>query len=311
MPMISARAAIQKLQSGDIVAIPTETVYGLAGSIASRPAIEKIFRTKERPYFDPLIVHVIDLNSADHLVSAKPKIMQELAKEFWPGPLTLILDKTSHVDDLITSGLPRVALRSPQHPIAQEILRSTGPLAAPSANKFTKTSPTNAQHVLDEFGDVVDVVDGGPCQVGLESTVVGLDSGYLEILRPGRILAEDLLPFAQKHHLEIRSASAKASPGQHAQHYQPAVPLVMVQRAMSENSLREVVAQQIQKEFTLKYLQLPADPVLAARLFYAELRKLAEDSTAVIVADPSRWSWSGDTADLMDRLKRAARLVIH
>jgi L-threonylcarbamoyladenylate synthase len=185
------------LRNGDVVAIPTETVYGLAASIASHDGLKKIFALKERPFFDPLIVHVASFEQAKSVVSEFPPLADFLTRWFWPGPLTVVLPKASNIDPVITSGLETVAVRYPAHPLAQDLIRLVGsPLAAPSANKFGRTSPSTASHVRSEFkGSPLLVLDGGPCEVGLESTVLTIaktpeGADQIRILRPGGITAE-------------------------------------------------------------------------------------------------------------------------
>ena len=178
------------LLAGEVVAIPTETVYGLAADISNEDAIRKVFSLKERPFFDPLIVHVASLKQAKALTTEWGPLTDFLARYFWPGPLTLILPKAESVNSLITSGLETLAIRFPNHPAAIQLITQVGPLAAPSANKFGQTSPTEAHHVRKEFRSVdVFVVDGGPCEIGIESTVleVGSNQDSVSILRPGRI----------------------------------------------------------------------------------------------------------------------------
>ena len=196
MSLISIGQAVQLLRANNVVAVPTETVYGLAARISSPQALEKIFTTKERPLFDPLIVHVRDIAQARGLTQEWPAIIDHLAQTFWPGPLTVVVAKNSLVNPLITAGLDTVGLRAPAHPITQQILIDLNePFAAPSANRFGRTSPTRAEHVEKEFSGQVAVVGGGPCQVGVESTVVRLQTGKqmkLEILRPGQISAEQI-----------------------------------------------------------------------------------------------------------------------
>jgi L-threonylcarbamoyladenylate synthase len=166
--------AVEKLINGEVVGIPTETVYGLGAVISKSDAIKKIFTTKERPFFDPLIVHVSGVEQAKELSLDWSAAADILAQEFWPGPLTLVLPK-KNVSDLITSGLQTVGVRCPDHKIALEIIEKVGePIAAPSANRFGKTSPTCKKHVLEEFNDAVFVVDGGDCSVGIESTIISV-----------------------------------------------------------------------------------------------------------------------------------------
>lgn len=310
MSYVSLSSACEILNSDGIVGVPTETVYGLAGRIDSQLALKKIFATKERPFFDPLIVHVTNLEQARPLVKDIAPIFEDLAKTFWPGPLTLVMEKSSRVNDLITSGLPSVALRSPRHELAQKILAQVGPFAAPSANRFGKTSPTTAEHVLQEFGEQVSVVDGGPCEVGVESTVVRVNNGHLEILRPGRILKKDLEPIAERHGLKVIVAPSEASPGHLPHHYQPEVPLFLLKFDYSESELRQRISKLIERtDFTLHYLQLSKKPHEAARTLYAELRKLSQNPGNIIAVKRSDWIWSEDSTDLIDRLTRASTAI--
>jgi len=181
--------AAELLRAGQLVAIPTETVYGLAANALDEAAVRRIFAAKGRPYSSPLIVHVADLAMARDMAREWPPEAEKLAERFWPGPLTIIVPKSDRVPDIVTAGLPSVALRMPAHPVALAVIRAAGvPLAAPSANRFTQLSPTTAQHVRDALGDAVDLVlDGGPCTVGIESTVISLTGPIPRILRPGMI----------------------------------------------------------------------------------------------------------------------------
>ena len=228
-------AAVKAIQSGDVVAMPTETVYGLAGNAFDVAAVTKIFEAKERPSFDPLIVHVnTDKTSVQRLADAElidvlamspgmTRITESLIKTFWPGPLTIILPKHRKVPDLVTSGLDRVGLRMPAHPLAQQLLRDSGlPLAAPSANRFGRISPTTAAHVFDELGDRISwIIDGGPCEVGVESTVVAIDDDQIWLLRPGKISADELAKSASVAVTRAPNVHEKASPGMLASHYAP------------------------------------------------------------------------------------------
>ena len=197
---ISISQAVCLLKSEKTVVLPTETVYGLAGLISSSKALKSIFSIKKRPFFDPLIVHVHSLEQASNFAYFD-EISRELADYFWPGPLSLVLPKKKKVSDLITSGGPTVALRSPNHPVFQKILKKlNSPLAAPSANRFGHTSPTRVEHLFGEFSNPIPVVDGGPCSLGIESTVVEMNEmeKTLKILRPGLIGPKDLKNFFKK-----------------------------------------------------------------------------------------------------------------
>ena len=181
--------AIAALRRGDVIGLPTETVYGLAADARNAEAVEKIFRLKGRPADHPLIVHIADAAQLAQWADDVPETATKLAQAFWPGPLTLILKKRADVPDIVTGGQDTVGLRCPAHPLALAVLRQFGGgLAAPSANRFGRISPTSAQHVRDEFGDAVPVVlDGGDCEVGIESTIVDLSGSVARILRPGHI----------------------------------------------------------------------------------------------------------------------------
>ncbi|MBC7451992.1 MAG: threonylcarbamoyl-AMP synthase, partial [Cytophagales bacterium] len=174
------------------ISIPTETVYGLAGNAFSSYSVSEIFRIKKRPSFDPLIVHTHSIDSLADFVTEIPEQAHMLAKAFWPGPLTLLLPKKDSISDLVTSGLDRVAIRIPNHPLTLELLRMLPfPLAAPSANPFGYISPTTAQHVADQLGkDIEYILDGGPCTIGVESTIVGWENGKATILRVGGLSIE-------------------------------------------------------------------------------------------------------------------------
>ena len=211
MNKIEMDSAIERLRNDDVVGMPTETVYGLAGSIFSEVALHKIFKIKERPFFDPLIVHVSSIEEARSLVKHWPRSAEILAQKFWPGPLTLVLEKSDKINDLITSGLTTVGIRMPNHPVALELISNFGsPLAAPSANKFKKTSPTTTQHVRDEFGDSVYVLEGGACTVGLESTILYInevdDEVAIEILRKGFVKYSEIEKILLDHHFKIKNA---------------------------------------------------------------------------------------------------------
>ena len=252
MPIIDKKTAIEKLKAQEVVALPTETVYGLAGRIDSRPAIESIFRTKERPSFDPLIVHVSSLDMAKGLIKESTPLFEKLASHFWPGPLTLIMEKNEKISDAITAGLPRVGLRLPSHPIFKEIIEMVGiPLAAPSANMFKRTSPTKASHVIESFADKVSVVDGGDCEVGIESTILEVINDRIKIFRPGMISKAELEKISG---VPVEYAQGPVAPGQMKEHYRPRVPLYLLWdddpkiRDSKEWDVREIPPQIVSRE---------------------------------------------------------------
>jgi len=346
MSFVDNQAAIDQLNRNGVVALPTETVYGLAARIDREESLRKIFSVKERPFFDPLIVHVLNAEQARALTSAWPsEIYDALIEAFWPGPLTLIAPKNpDKVSNLITSGLNTVALRSPDHPVFREILKQVDvPLAAPSANRFGRTSPTTAAHVEREFSGQIAVVDGGPCQVGLESTIIyahqdpstnGGGNWQIEVLRPGqitpaqiesvlhkkglsaRVLATHAQPHANSHRDPVAPARA---PGTLAAHYQPARPLVLIHDNDNDNDneidpaqLPQQIAESLGLEghLNLVELNLPQEATLAARTLYAQLHSLSEQKDAVIVFQINRHRRSEEWNAIMDRLRRAAMAEI-
>lgn len=230
-PWTSVEEAAHLLASGQVVGIPTETVYGLAGNAYEPKALAQIFAIKERPTFDPLIVHICEIDQLKDVAKDIPEAAYKLAEAYWPGPMTLILPKKDCIPDLCTSALPSVAVRFPSHPVAQEIIRKAGvPLAAPSANLFKHVSPTTAQHVADQLADrgIAGIVDGGPCQVGVESSIISLVGETPTVLRPGAITPEMVEKVLGK--VDIRESTSKpgqpmAAPGQMDTHYRPQVPL--------------------------------------------------------------------------------------
>lgn len=211
------------LTAEGLVAIPTETVYGLAGNGLSNVAITRIFEAKNRPFFDPLILHIGDISQVTSLVITIPAPLQKLMETFWPGPLTVLLPKSQVVPDLVTSGQDRVALRIPQHPLTLSLLLSLDfPLAAPSANPFGYVSPTTAQHVADQLGDQVDyILDGGSCSIGLESTIVGMEGDAIVVYRKGGLAIEEIEKLVGPIQLTDISTSKPAAPGMLIKHYAP------------------------------------------------------------------------------------------
>lgn len=241
-PAIISRAA-DLLRRGEVVVFPTETVYGLGADAFQPAALERIFAAKGRPFSDPLIVHIADLADLARLASTLPALTQRLTRAFWPGPLTLIVPRNPGVPSLVTAGLETVAIRMPRHAVALALIRALGsPIAAPSANRFMHVSPTTAQHALADLqGRVPLILDGGPCEVGIESTVLDLCAEPPIILRPGgtslemlRSILPDVQPLRQRqplsapaHQLTIEEEPPQMSPGQLMTHYAPSVPLML------------------------------------------------------------------------------------
>jgi L-threonylcarbamoyladenylate synthase len=212
------------LRDSGLVAIPTETVYGLAANALDATAVAGIFAAKNRPFFDPLIVHVASLQAVTAFVTDFPEALHVLAERYWPGPLTLLLPKADVIPDLVTAGSPRVAIRVPNHPIALALLAQLDfPLAAPSANPFGYISPTTAAHVMDQLGDNVGyILDGGPCAVGIESTIVGLDENQLPtIYRVGGLEQAAIETLIGPVQISFKSSMSPTLPGQLSSHYAP------------------------------------------------------------------------------------------
>ncbi len=230
--LIAEAAAI--LQAGGLVAFPTETVYGLGANALDEQAVARVFDVKKRPRFDPLIVHVANVEGALRLAADFPTVARRLAEKFWPGPLTLVLPKRTVVPDLVTAGCSTVALRIPDHPVAQALLRAANlPVAAPSANPFGQISPTTAEHVRAQLGQAIDLIlDGGPCRVGVESTVLQLTNDVPLLLRPGGTTLEEIeavigaVKVLAAGHADLPQRGL-ASPGTLLQHYAPRTPLVL------------------------------------------------------------------------------------
>jgi L-threonylcarbamoyladenylate synthase len=314
------RAAVAALRAGGLVAFPTETVYGLGADATTPAAVAKIFAAKGRPSTNPLIVHVADLETGRRYAAEWTDAAQTLAAVWWPGPLTLVVPKKPEIVDAATAGRPTVALRVPDHPLALELLREFGgPVAAPSANKSNHVSPTTAAHVYDELGDAVDVVlDGGPCAVGIESTVVDLTGEKPVILRPGgvpRRKVEAIVGPVEMFAGAVDAATAAASPGQHARHYAPRTPAVRFetpQRGLikanapdgTSNGLIVVSPLVVLKKWG-PIVAMPNSPEMYATNFYAVLRELDAMGLREIYIEmpPARAEWEA----VRDRIVRATR----
>ncbi len=310
--------AVEILKKGGVVVVPTETVYGLAASIESQSGVEKIFSIKKRPFFDPLIVHISRQEQVHQLTDSWSEICQVLVDKFWPGPLTLVLPKTKKVSDLITAGLQTVGLRMPHHPVILELIDVLQvPIAAPSANIFKKTSPTKAEHVLEEFEEEdLFVLDGGACQVGIESTVIAVEGNQLSILRPGAVTEKQLLEVLERSKLPFflnkLGKNLSASPGHMKEHYMPTKPLILWTRSWQKGSMDEILdkAQEIAidvKKIKGSELKLLSDPVLAARTLYSQMRELSQQSEVTFIY--CIWSQKKDQdlwAAIWNRLDKAS-----
>lgn len=304
--------AAEQLRAGSIGAMPTETVYGLAGAAFDAQALAQIFAAKERPTFDPLIIHVLELNEPGligPLTPAARATTERLIASHWPGPLTLVLPRGPRVPDLATSGLPTVAVRSPRHPVARALIAAVGPLAAPSANRFGRISPTCADDVIAELdGRIEWVLDGGPCAVGLESTIVAVgDDGALTLCRPGGIAVEAIGV------VQHAGAGSVAAPGMLPSHYAPRKPMVFLEDLSATDMRVGLLAFTDSASERLAELgivpiateRLGATPEAAARRLFAALRALDASSADLLVAEQPPTRHGLDFA-IHDRLLRAA-----
>ena len=289
-----ARAA-SLIRSGRLVAFPTETVYGLGANALDAAAVERIFAAKGRPRTSPLIVHVDSVEMARGLALSWPAAAELLARRYWPGPLTLVVLKEARIPDIVTAGLPTVGLRMPAHPLALELIRAAGvPIAAPSANRFTELSPTTAAHVPESLADFV--LDGGPAQVGIESTVLSLVARPV-LLRPGVIPLPEIESLIGP--VEITTAVAEGphpSPGLHPRHYRPATPLYLIAPGGRPPEGRGA--------WLRLGREIPADPREYAAVLYRTLHRLDAQGLEWIAVEcpPETPEWAG----VLDRLRKAA-----
>jgi L-threonylcarbamoyladenylate synthase len=315
---VTIEEARERLLKGDVVAIPTETVYGLAGWIHSETGLKKIFSTKERPFFDPLIVHIDSVEKAKKLSADWTIVHEILAEACWPGPLTLITKKNELTSPLITSGLDSVGLRCPRHDLTLKLLSSLeGGLAAPSANKFGKTSPTSALHVFEEFGEEVGILDGGPCDVGIESTVAGIEkvdgSWKVQIYRPGFYTAEALQKILRTHHIqaEVIYAESPVAPGQLKHHYMPNIPLIIYPENISWETMRPLLEKKLAKFISSPAMwKLSPDPHLASRELYQQLREFSSLGHDLILIQRDHAHVSSDWLGIWNRLEKAKTLEL-
>lgn len=308
--------AVKSLRAGELVALPTETVYGLAADALQANAAAKIFAAKERPHFDPLIVHLPARDWLDR-VARIPKedsaLVDQLIQRFWPGPFTLVLPRQSIVPDIVTAGLETVAVRMSSNPVFGQIVRaSNSPVAAPSANRFGRISPTTAAHVLEELGGRIPlIIDGGPTLIGLESTIVVLRDGKIIVLRDGPVTTEALSQHATVE--RDKNVSHISAPGQLASHYAPRTRLLLVPVAASfaipagqRVGLLASQHHETNDRFeAVRVLSMKNDPVEAAAKLFRYLRELDAMNLDLIVAEEV--SEQGLGTAIMDRLRRAAR----
>ena len=331
------------LESDQLVAIPTETVYGLAGNAFHIQAVTRIFEAKERPTFDPLIVHIAKpserpkswlhhlekahLIEVTALLASVREQVEQLIDRFWPGPLTLVLPKDPIIPDLVTSGLPTVAIRMPRHPVTQALLQKLSfPLAAPSANRFGRISPTDASAVYKELqGRISLILDGGPCSIGLESTILALlPSGQWQILRPGQVTQSELKAVLEDSLIHSFTGSNSAqiaapAPGMLASHYAPQKPLFRLSEPVSKNTklrlqgpIAALVFQDpgplahIYPEWTFYCPSLKQDASECAQSFFSILRKMDESDAQTLICEPCPHT-DGLWSAIQDRLNRASQ----
>lgn len=311
-------AAVQALRDGDLVAFPTETVYGLGANAQNPSAVRKIFEAKGRPTTHPVIVHLDSPRYLHRWVLDVPDAAARLAEKFWPGPLTLVMPRALQVHDIITGGQDTIAVRVPSHPMAQQLLTAFGGgIAAPSANRYGRLSPTRAEHVREELGDRVRVVlDGGESQVGLESTIVCCDGTTVRLLRPGAVTATQIRSVVGELMIGATRDSPRV-PGSHAAHYAPTIPMSIVpagdidHRAsmMSEGGKRIAVLAQrlpLRSHKYVTWINAGRRPDVYAHDLYANLRTLdkAGCQHILVQAVPEDERWDA----VRDRLQRGAAM---
>lgn len=296
------RKAAEILKSGGLVVFPTETVYGLGADALDASAVRRIYELKGRPANSPLIVHVASVDHARELAAEWPEIAGQLARDYWPGPLTLVVPKKSIVPDEVTAGLQTVGLRIPRHPVALDLLRAARlPIAAPSANRFMQLSPTTAAHVREAFGEQTPfLLDGGECEVGIESTVIAVTKDGLEVLRPGMAVVKGALTS-----LENSDQGNHRAPGQHKKHYSPRTRVLLVSLGQLPAEGRGAYLNcdwRPSRCATTK--RMPANPEDYARHLYTVLHELDKQGLDWIAIEmpPDTAEW----AAIRDRLTRAA-----
>ena len=304
------------LESNELVAIPTETVYGLAGNIYNAQSIKKIFETKKRPFFTPLIVHIHDKSVLEEIVSEIPEKAEILASTFWPGSLTLVLKKNSKISDLITAGKDTVAVRVPNHPMTLALLKSLNfPLAAPSANPFGSISPTTALHVADYFPATLSMVlDGGNCENGIESTIIGFENNDPVLYRLGSISIEEIENVVGKIRVKTTTEQTPQAPGMLSRHYAPATRTILVDNVSSAADLhinKKIGVLLFQNPVLHPYilsteiLSTTGDLKEAMSNLYAAMHRLDKQNLDLIIAEKLPANHLGNSIN--DRLQRATK----
>lgn len=305
--------AAKFIREGNVVAFPTETVYGLGASAFDARAVARIFELKARPRFDPLIVHIASLTEVESLAASIPRAARKLAEQFWPGPLTLVLPKHPIVPDIVTAGLPSVAIRQPDHPVALALIRAAGvPIAAPSANQFGRTSPTTAAHVDEQFGEQLELIlDGGSCRVGVESTIVSFVEPTPVLLRPGGVPLEDIEAAIGSVAVQTSDGDRPLAPGQLPSHYAPRTPLRLLHASDSPQLAGQRVGLLSFRRplnsaglTAVEILSEEGDLCEAAANLFAAIRRLDAQRLDLIVAESVPETGLGRA--IMDRLRRAS-----
>lgn len=308
------RRAASILREGGVVAFPTETVYGLGADAFNVRAVARVFEIKNRPFFDPLIVHVADWVELRRLITHLPADAESLIRRFWPGPLTLVLRKKDEVPDLVTAGLPTVAVRMPKHPMALDLIRAAGcPIAAPSANPFGYVSPTTAEHVRSQLGQKVDfLLDGGPCEVGLESTILSLVDEKPTLLRPGGLTVEEIESVIGPIETSPVTEARPSSPGRLPKHYAPRTPILLDWQGKDLEAYRKkriglLAFRKVDKGFPFEHVEVlssAGDLREAATRLFAAIRRLDGLNLDLIFAESVPEEGLGRA--IMDRLRRAS-----
>ncbi len=312
---VNLEQAIAQLKAGEVVAIPTETVYGLAADATNEVALRQIYAIKQRPADNPLIVHIGDVNQVNDWATVFPPLAQKLAHAFWPGPFTLVLPAKNSVSQVVRAGEPTVALRVPNHPLTLQLLKQSGlALAAPSANKYTQLSPTTAAHVAAGLGNNIAVLDGGACRVGIESTIVSVINNDWQLLRHGMITEAQIATIAGKPALTGLASRPKV-PGQHALHYSPKTPvklfdgraaLMHYQQSSEQDCAVLLIGDEPHQALAINFtcIQLPKKAAYVAEHLYEVLHRLDALNVAqlLIQKPPDSSEWLA----ILDRLNRAA-----
>ena len=318
MKTISLTKAVILIQQGEVAAVPTETVYGLAGSAENLSAVKKIFQIKKRPLFNPLIIHCCDLIMMKKFHIEKHPVLNKMIKYFCPGPVTFILNKSRKVHPIITAGHKKVGLRIPQHEVLLKLIKKTNTaLCAPSANLYGKLSPTCAEHIYKIFQGQVPILDGGACAIGIESTVLEPDfkNQCLFILRPGPVSKRKLINWLKIENLtawKVKEKTSFLSPGQAKNHYQPATPLGIIEVTGKKELSKKHIQQALFKVFPpnkskiFKELKLLSSAVLSARKLYRQMNVLSQNPAHVLYVLKTKKNSTAHWQAVWDRLYKAS-----